>query len=388
MESPISPTAASRQAWLDVARLLAMFLMVCCHCADPFNFYNGHDAALLAEIQFWGGAWGSLIRPCIPLFVMITGSLLLPLQRETGPFLRRYLPRVVWPFIIWSVVYYLFPWLLSLMGGGRDELALFFPYAADEPLTFGAALVRIAHIPFNFNPLAVQMWYIYLLIGLYLYLPVFSAWVERASLRAKLWFLGAWAVTLLLPYYRQFADGQLWGECSWNGFGLLYYFCGFNGYLLLGHVLRRHVLPMRTVLVWGVPMFIVGYLITLFGFNYTREVSNATGDWDILELFWTYCSLNVALMSAPLFALLRHVRVRSVRLQALLRNQSACGFGIFMMHYFLVGPAVELMRLLGIPTGVQIPLAAVVAFPVAWLVVEALRRLLGPRASLVVLGAR
>ena len=66
MESPISPTAASRQAWLDVARLLALFLMVCCHCADPFNFYNGHDTALLAEIQFWGGAWGSLIRPCIP----------------------------------------------------------------------------------------------------------------------------------------------------------------------------------------------------------------------------------------------------------------------------------------------------------------------------------
>ena len=48
----------------------------------------------------------------------------------------------------------------------------FFPYAADEGRTFADSLERIAGIPVNFNPLAVQMWYIYLLIGLYLYLPV------------------------------------------------------------------------------------------------------------------------------------------------------------------------------------------------------------------------
>lgn len=106
----LNPTAgAPRQVWLDVSRLVAMFLLVCCHCADPFNFYSGHDPETLARIQFWGGAWGSLIRPCVPLFVMITGSLLLPLRRETGPFLRRYLPRIIWPFVIWSAIYYLFP---------------------------------------------------------------------------------------------------------------------------------------------------------------------------------------------------------------------------------------------------------------------------------------
>lgn len=42
------------------------------------------------------------------------------------------------------------------------------------------------------------MWYIYLLIGLYLYLPIFSAWVEKASEKAKLWFLVAWGITGLV----------------------------------------------------------------------------------------------------------------------------------------------------------------------------------------------
>ena len=52
----------SRIVWLDVCRFAAMFLLVCCHCADPFNFYSGDDPAVLADIQFWGGVYGSAIR--------------------------------------------------------------------------------------------------------------------------------------------------------------------------------------------------------------------------------------------------------------------------------------------------------------------------------------
>ena len=60
---------------------------------------------------------------------------------------------------------------------------------------------------------------------------------EEAEERAKLMFLLAWGVTLLLPYYYQFVSNYLWGTCSWNSFGMLYSFAGFNGYLLLGHYL-------------------------------------------------------------------------------------------------------------------------------------------------------
>ena len=51
--------------------------------------------------------------------------------------------------------------------------------------SLAVSLGYIAEMPFNFSLLDVHMWYIYLLIGLYLYLPIFSAWVEKASERAK-----------------------------------------------------------------------------------------------------------------------------------------------------------------------------------------------------------
>ena len=62
--------------WLDVVRLIAMFTVVCCHCTDPFNFYPG-TAPNIGEIKLWGAIYGAVLRPCVPLFVMITGALLL-----------------------------------------------------------------------------------------------------------------------------------------------------------------------------------------------------------------------------------------------------------------------------------------------------------------------
>ena len=210
------------------------------------------------------------------------------------------------------------------------------------------------------------MWYIYLLIGLYLYLPIFSAWVEKASEKAKLWFLVAWGVSTLLPYYYQFVSPYIWGGCSWNSFNMLYYFAGFNGYLLLGHYLRNHDWSLNKILLAGIPMFGIGYAVTFLGFRYVTALPEYSDE--LLELFFTYCSVNV----------------RSEKIRSLLANLTTCGFGIYMVHYFFTGPGVVLMRALHVPVALQIPAAAVVAFGVSWLIVFAIYRLMGKKAKYIV----
>lgn len=83
---------------------------------DPFNFYPGEPPANISEIKLWGAAYGSVLRPCVPLFVMITGALLLPVKGDTGAFYKKRISRVFWPFLIWSVIYNLFPWITGLLG--------------------------------------------------------------------------------------------------------------------------------------------------------------------------------------------------------------------------------------------------------------------------------
>ena len=351
--------------WLDVVRFIAMFTVVCCHCTDPFNFYPG-TAPNIGEIKLWGAIYGSVLRPCVPLFVMITGALLLPVRGDTSTFYKKRIPRVFYPFLIWSVLYNLFPWITGLLGLNPQIILDFFPYAGEEVMqqSFSVSLEYILMIPFNFSILAVHMWYIYLLIGLYLYLPVFSAWVEKASERAKLMFLLAWGVTLLLPYYYQFVSNYLWGTCSWNSFGMLYAFAGFNGYLLLGHYLKNLEWSLKKTLAIGIPMFAVGYAVTFLGFRHITALPEYTDE--MLELFFTYCSLNVVMMTIPVLMLAKKVKVNSERMKKALANLTVCGFGIYMIHYFFTGPSVVLMRAINMPIGLQIPVAAILAFAVSW----------------------
>ena len=60
--------------WIDLLRILACFLVVFSHCCDGFiaQFDANRDSFLTGVFS------GSLVRPCVPLFVMMTGVLLLP----------------------------------------------------------------------------------------------------------------------------------------------------------------------------------------------------------------------------------------------------------------------------------------------------------------------
>lgn len=355
-----------RTVWLDVVRLIAMFTVVCCHCSDPFNFYPGNPPANIEEIKFWGAAYGALLRPCVPLFVMITGALLLPVRENNSLFYKKRISRVLWPFLIWSVLYNLFPWITGLLGLKPEIILDFFPYSGEEAArqSLDVSLSYIMQIPFNFSLLAVHMWYIYLLIGMYMYLPIFSAWVEKASEKAKRNFLIVWGITTLLPYYQQFVGPYIWGSCSWNDFHMLYTFAGFNGYLLLGHYLRNREWSVSKLIFIGLPLLVIGYAVTFFGFRHITSLPEYSEE--MLELFFTYCSLNVVMMTIPVFMLAKKVHIRSERIKKLLANLTLCGFGVYMIHYFFTGPSVVFMRAMEVPLPLQIPLAAVLAFGVSW----------------------
>lgn len=378
------PQPNPRKVWLDVLRLIAIFMVVCIHCSDPFNV--SPEARSNPGFNFWGALYGSFLRPCVPLFVMITGTLLLPVKMPFGAFYKKRLFRIAVPFLVWSVLYNLFPWVTGLLGLPQTVISEVFAYApADASQSFGDALLNIAQIPFRFNVYTVPMWYLYMLIGLYLYMPVFSCWVERASRHQKKVFLGIWAVTLFLPYAGSFFSPDLFGLCAWNTFGTFYYFAGFNGYLLLGHFLANDVQAWswRKTLSFCLPMLAAGYVATYAGFKaMTADPGCSERE---MELFFLYCSPNVALMTAAWFLVIRKVNVRSARLSGLLANITKCGLGIYMAHYFVVGFGYGVADALSIPIALRIPVTALLAFALCWAFVSMCFRV-APKASKWIFG--
>ena len=272
---------------------------------------------------------------------------------------------MLFPFLIWSVLFDLAPWFIQWIGGSPELVTDFFPWEPNPSASFGEALKTIALIPVTFTVYATPMWYIYVLIGLYLYMPVFSAWVEKASDKAKRMFLAFWFISLFIPYLTEFVSHYQFGTCSWNSFGLFYYFAGFNGYLLLGHYLgKRTDWSLGKTFSVTVPLFLVGYFITLAGFRYMTSDPNVSEEG--MELFFTYCSPNALLMTAAIFLLVRKVRITSPVICRALANLTKCGFGLYCVHYFFVGPSYMFAQWIGTPIPALVPVSTILTFICSW----------------------
>lgn len=369
----------SRLVWLDVIRAVAMIMVIGVHCIDPF--YISLTLGSIPEYRHWAAIYGSLLRPSVPLFVMMTGLLLLPVrQQPLGGFYKKRIFRVLFPFLIWSVLYNMFPWFTGVLGLPKSIIGDFFCYVqGNESQALMDSLKDVAMIPFNFSFKENHMWYIYLLIGLYLYMPFFSAWIERADRKTKQIFLLIWFVSLFIPYLSAYVSYYMFGTSTWNQFGMLYYFAGFNGYLLLGHYLKEgNDWPLgKTTLVSAV-LFAVGYAITYAGFS--EAAANMQSTEAEMELFFTFCSPNVAIMTVAVFLLLQKVIIKNETVMKALANMTKCGFGIYMVHYFIVGPVFILMKHVTLPIPLQVPIMAVIIFCISWGFTWMMYRLLGERA--------
>ena len=377
-------TNQQRLVWCDVVRLIAFILLFGCHAADPFNAAATYGASLGEidpQLTVWGARWGAFVRPCVPLFVMLTGVLTLPVKMPMEQFYKRRIPRVLFPFLIWSVIYYLTPWLTGLLGMDKSVVHALFCWAESDSQALADGLAHVARIPYTFSFIACHMWYIYMLIGLYLYIPIFSAWVERATKRQKEIVLALWGLSTLLPYFNEFVSRYAFGTCEWNAFGLFHYFAGFSGYLLMGHYIQHHVKwNLRTTLLVSIPLFVAGFVITYSGFNYIMSLPSPTPEQ--VELFWTYNTPNVAMMSIALFLLASRVRIaEGSRVASLLANLTSCGFGMYMVHYYFVRLGYEAGIWLHIPAPLRIPFSALVILICSWAVVALIKRLMGRWAT-------
>lgn len=372
-----------RLAWCDALRLLAFFLLLCCHAADPFYAaaaYASSGASVDPEQVEWGVRWGSLVRPCVPLFVMLTGVLSLPVKQSMESFYKKRIPRVLFPFVIWSVLYYLTPWFTGLLGMDSSVVIKLFSWAETDSQALSEGLIRIARIPYTFCFIACHMWYIYMLVGLYLYLPIFSAWVERATKRQKEIFLAIWAISTILSYFHQYVSTYAFGTCEWNSFGLFYYFAGFSGYMLLGHYIQHYVRwSLAKTLVVAIPLLVGGFIFTYCGYSHVMNMPDKTPE--LVELFWTYNTPNVAMMTIAFFLMVYRVKISpNSAIASCLSNLTACGFGIYMIHYFFTSLGYDLGEWLHIPAPLRIPFSAIVMLICSWSIVALLKKIIGKRS--------
>ncbi len=356
--------------WIDALRLLACFMVVFAHCCDPFVAQFNEDRPVYLVGEFVG----SMMRPCVPLFAMMTGVLLFPVKTSMGAFYRKRLGRLAVPFVFWSLALPLLYWLYFMMMPGTGSPSV-------DPEGFGWANQggKLYTFVFNFCYDTTPLWYLYMLAGLYLIMPVASAWLEQAERKDVKLFLVVWFFSLFMPYLKLFAPAfgyegnygnmNIWGVCDWNAYGTFHYLSGFLGYMVLAHYLTKYPLnwSWKRLLPVSAVLFAAGYLITALGFDAVQQ--HYPGDYAYLEIIWLFTGINVFMMTLPLFCVMQKWNVQPCKW---LSRMASYTFGIYLCHFVFVQVAYDLFDGLGLPTLVHIVLMVMTAFAVSLAIVAVL----------------
>lgn len=352
-----APSTHLRHRGFDLLRVLAIYMVVQIHTGE-FE-YISPEGTVLHTAGSWAVGWtNSLLRVCVPLFVMITGFFLFPIEDERRFFRKRF-TRVLIPFVLWCAVY------------------SFYSYAQGT-ISLRMAWLNIARIPVNYGTEVGHLWFVYMLMAIYLIAPVFSPWVVSAGRKSMELFLALWAVTLTLPFIHLFFPA-VWGECYWNATPTLYYFSGFMGYAVLAAYIKRFWMAPSLRIDWlAIGLVVAGYAITLGGFLYRLRYEQQVKS---LELTWNFTSLNVAMMTAGLFLLFRNLRAQdsNSRVWKWIDDLSRMSYGMYLAHIIVLNTIhSHLAPMIG-NAFLRIPTIAIATFVITYLVIKLLSLLPGSK---------
>jgi len=333
-----------REIWLDWLRVAACFLVMLTHSAEPF--YLGGDGSLILTHSdaVWVAVLDVLSRAAVVLFVMASSYLQLPLHHTAGEFFRRRAVRILPPFLIWTLVY---------------------------ALVWGQPVQNFKDLLWNFNYAAGHLWFVYMLIGLYLLMPMISPWAEKVGKRELQVYLGIWLFTTLIPLIREWLGGPapviygpsgipnpakypLWGEASWNTYGLFYYISGMLGFMLLGLYFRKFVgeLSWKKTLAIALPLFAGGFCIGVFGFlrrvgadsQGIYPVEGPVGLAALWETPWLNDSIGVALMAIGWILVLRKCNCSSGFYRKAARPVAEASYGMYLSHLLVLSVVSSWLR--------------------------------------------
>ncbi|QIU95147.1 acyltransferase [Bacteroides faecium] len=323
-----------RSYYLDIIRTLACIMVIVMH--SPIPNTDEENSLLLGAISYF-------TAPCIGLFFMVSGALLLPIKDTPSLFLTKRLNKIIYPTLFWSLFYV----LCNLITGKIENLDL---------------VKSLLGLPFAAQGNGV-LWFMYTLIGLYLLTPILSAWIEKVNERMIKLYLLFWTVTLCYPFIRLILDIPLKEE------NIFFYFSGYAGYFLLGYYLDNYNRKGIRKSGWKYFYMAVGSLIV-----FLPPILCKMNDWniDFYFLFW-YLSIGVSIMCIGWFVMIQSIplfRKKNI-ITCVLTDFSRMSFGIYLIHIFIMRYILwEWGILRSLPYIVQIPLCTISTVLLSYLVVK------------------
>jgi surface polysaccharide O-acyltransferase-like enzyme len=291
---------------VDLIRTLAIGLVVLLHAS------NEALQASSVPMPYWWTAliYKSLSLSCVPLFVMLSGALLLQPEKLHEPirvFLKKRLSRIGLAFVFWSMVY----------------LAWGF-YVYNVPVTLDNVVQGI--VKDLFTGAWYHFWFIYLIIGLYLITPILRVIIAYGTPRISRYLVALWfAGVAVLPLFQLGLGYTLDAGVFVLG--------GFIGYFVMGDYLQK--ITARNAILYG--LLAASFVGTIFG---TWLMTYPLSGLQQSNYFLGYLTVNVIVGSVALYLLLLKVKPDwpgpNHPLRPLVQAISSNTLPIFLFHIIIL----------------------------------------------------
>lgn len=281
---------------VDLIRTVAIIAVIFLHATADLTIPQMDQF----EIIRWttNDVYQSIARICVPLFVMLSGALLLqPEKNDTlGSFFKKRWARIGLPWIFWGVAY--FAWVFLVQ---------------QQPMTLNAVVQGILTGPYY------NFWYLYLLVGLYLLTPVLRILLRKVNPVTIKRYIGFWFIgSAVLPFAGALTAYNLMGNtltsASWVGYLLF----GLTGYFILGSFLSKvqiRRLFLSILFALGVALTAISIYVIQSPIGGNREVFAFTvyfGPWTILTAVALFLLLNTVKIPTQITAPSRGAKLLSV----------------------------------------------------------------------------
>ncbi len=291
---------------VDLIRTMAIVLVIMVHAAiEPHPIVTVIDQTEVIR-WFTVNTYDAFADPSVPLFVMLSGALLLqPSKLEPiRVFLRKRALRLGLPFVFWGATYFLWRFLVN-----------------HEALTVSSIIQGILTGPYY------HFWFLYMLTGLYLVTPVLRVVTAYGDRRIQRYFLivvlfGTGVVPLLVLASGYTIELKLFAITGWIGYFVL-------GYYLLATRVRTSV---------TYALYLMGLIGTIVGTYVATTLAGGNTGLFFLDYL---SSATVILESASLFMLLLKVSpstllTRFPRASKFLHFVGCSTLAIYLLHVMVL----------------------------------------------------
>jgi len=292
-----------RVLYLDVLRIIAILGVLALHV--QVTVFNPEIYYL-----FW-----SIATYCLPIFFMISGAIFLNKETTIKLLYSKYILRIVTAFIFWSFLYA----FIRTKG------------------TFVEAFLKGEY----------HMWFIFVIIGLYMLVPLFKKIIENKKILK--YYLGiSFIVGILIPSLQSLLTPFLGSNLAFNTITempsqLHLSFFASQFYFVMGYYLYRYGIPKAK----RIPIYLLGLVCV------------------ITTIIYKNAAINEAIYGIAVFLLFKEI-VSKMQIKPNVSNIigkiAKLTFGVYLVHILVMKVVLNSIQLPALNTFILFPILLVIVY--------------------------